>query len=325
MEKVLFEGEILGKNYSSFRGGGKWRSHREQSQPSEDLITSDGSYLIIHRNFLDVKDYFPITSMIKRLEIKRSSAVFQFIHKLWQVLNPSSLRSISKQVYSALVQLFYLQFQQSMANPTVVSINLAHDCEIDFKGKLGLTFAELYDIVFDIVDSLTKSGLIGEYCRTIHATTEMLNTSNSFLAINLYSKLHLKEPQRPAFYPWMQKNLRDLTPQRNTTQLPDILKNVSSKNLAPKFLDRIRTKIPKDNSPVKWSMKTFLEMNKKKSQIRSVTPKFEKKKSANGFRKFEGEKKNPLSITPKKDKRHSHLLEDVIGERTFKVLREEFN
>ena len=49
----------------------------------------------------------------------------------------------------------------------------------------------------------------------------------------------------------MLKLLRDKTPQPRTTNLPEIFRNVSSKNLAPKFLNRIKTKIIKDEDPVK--------------------------------------------------------------------------
>ena len=323
MENILFEAEILSRDYSNFRGGSKWRSHREQCIPLESLITSDGSYLMICKPPLGIKDYFPLPALLKRLEIKRSSSVFQLLHRLWQQLNPSSIRSISKSVYQTVVEQFYSQFQQSMANPTVVSSNLLHDVEIDFRGKLGLTFAEFYDCVFDIVDSLTKSSLNGEYVRAIHATSGMLSESSAFTALNLHSKLHLREPQRVCFYPWMQRNLRDLTPKRGTEQLPDILNHRSTKNLAPKFLDRVKNKIVKEESPVKWNMKSFLEIRKSsKSPVRSVTPKIDKKRTSNGCKKFEVEKYNPLSISPKKDKKYTRVLEDIIEERTVRAMRD---
>ena len=325
MEKISFEIEILAKDYSSFRGGSKWRSYRSQSIPLEKPISTDGTMVKIYRPSLEVVDYYPIPYLIKRLDIKRSPIFFQFFQKLWQFINPSSMRSISKSVYTVVVESFYAQFQQSMANPSIVNINLSQDIEIDFKGILGVTFAEFYDIIFDITDSLAKSTLISEYSRIVFSTMQLIEESSTLAGINLHGKLHLKEAPRVSYYKWMLKLLRDKTPQPRTTNLPEIFRNVSSKNLAPKFLNRIKTKIIKDEDPVKWSMKQLIENNKRsKTPVRTITPKIEKKKASNSFKRLEIERKNPLSITPRKDRKKTHLLEDIIEERTGKILRDHF-
>ena len=174
------------------------------------------------------------------------------------------------------------------------------------------------------MDSLTKSSLTGEYARAIYATTAMVIEASAFCAMNLHSKLHTREPQRPCFHTWMQKNLRDLTPKKGQQHLPEILNQRSAKNFAPKFLDRIKNRIGKDvNSGTNWNVKNFLNIRKSsKSPVRSVTPKIEKKKMGNGFTKFEAEKGNPLSISPKKDKKFTRLLEDIIEERTARAMRD---
>ena len=200
MEKISFEIEILAKDYSIFRGGSKWRSYRSQSIPLEKPISTDGTMVKIYRPSLEVVDYYPIPYLIKRLDIKRSPIFFQFFQKLWQFINPSSMRSISKSVYTVVVESFYAQFQQSMANPSIVNINLSQDIEIDFKGILGVTFAEFYDIIFDITDSLAKSTLISEYSRIVFSTMQLIEESSTLAGINLHGKLHLKEAPRVSYY-----------------------------------------------------------------------------------------------------------------------------
>ena len=87
-----------------------------------------------------------------------------------------------------------------MANPSLITVNLSKDTEIDFKNNLGLTFAEFYDIIFDITDSLAKSTLLGEYSRIIFSTIKIIEESSIITGINLYSKLHLKETPRLMYY-----------------------------------------------------------------------------------------------------------------------------
>ena len=72
-------------------------------------------------------------------------------------------------------------------------------------------------------------------------------------------------------------------------------------------------------------MKQLIENNKRsKTPVRTITPKIEKKKASNSFKRLEIERKNPLSITPRKDRKKTHLLEDIIEERTGKILRDHF-
>ena len=317
MEKLLQDLEILKKDYSSYRGASKWRSARSQSVAFSPDLLVDGNIIKIFRKSISMADYYPIPNLLKRQEIKRSTSVFQQINNLWQMINPASLRSISKPVYLVVIEAFYKQFQQSMANRVLIGINLTHDSEIDFQNKLGLTFAEFYDIIFEIVDSLTKSSLIGEYSRIINSTLQTLQEQTEFASLNLYGKIHLKEPQRVMFYKWMQKNFRDLTPNKKVMQLPEILKNSSTYALPPKFLNRSNVRIVREDTPIKWNAVKIMDIYRKsKSPLRSITPKLERKKISSSYKKIEIEKKNPLSITPKKDRKNTHLLEDIIQERS---------
>lgn len=336
----MTEAEILARGYSSYRGGYKWKSYRQASFNQEKQITTDGSFVMIYWEKLEATDYFAIPMLIKRFELKKSFSIFKFIRKMWQTINPSSMRSISKQVYQVVIETFYKQFQQSMANPTLVSINLAHDTEIDFKFKLGLTFAEFYDIIFDITDTLAKSMLVSEYIRLIHTTTNLVLESSGFIGLNLHAKLHLNENVRPMYHAWMQQHLRDLTPGNQSTEnlndttklsvsktsihLPELFK-IASNQLAPKFLNRSKPKIYRDKSLTKWTMaKAIDEGRKSKSPVRHISPVVEKKISKKTFFKLETQKKNPLSIVPRKDFKNTYVLENIIEERTGKLLREKF-
>ncbi|OMJ78068.1 hypothetical protein SteCoe_22224 [Stentor coeruleus] len=274
MEKLLGDIEILIRNYSAYRGAIKWRTYRESSSPPENPISYDGVYVKIFRNSYNVLDCYPISALMKRLEIKRNPSLFQTIFKLWQLINPSALRSISKEVYTVVVESLYKMNQQSLGNPSLTIVNLKNDMEVDFSNKLGLTFAEYYDVVFECIDVLAKSTLISEYCRIIERCTRVISESPIFSMTNLHSKLHLKEPQRVSYYSWMQNLMRNLTPTRNSEQqLPEIFKRV----ILPRddrAVNRISQKIPRnESSKLSKGFSIKEAMRKSKSPIRSITPK----------------------------------------------------
>lgn len=141
--------------------------------------------------------------------------------------------------------------------------------------------------------------------------------------INPLNKIYHKEPLRPVYENLKHKNPRELTPQRST-QFPDILKSTSFQSLAPKFLKRVKPKIVREVTPIRWTMKKPLEPPpKSKSPLRSITPKtFCKKVSS--YKKVEIPMRNPLSITPIKDKRDTFVIEEIIEERAQKLLRDKY-
>lgn len=299
MEKLFADIEILTRPYSAYRGATKWRTYRESSSPPENPISFDGVYVKIFRNSYNALDCYPISALMKRLEIKRNSSLFQTIFKLWQLINPSALRSISKEVYSVVVESLYKMNQQSLGNPSLPSINLKNDMDVDFSNKLGLTFAEYYDVVFECVDVLAKSSLISEYCRIIEQSTRVISESPIFSMTNLHSKLHLKEPQRVSYYSWMQNLMRSLTPTRNSEmQLPEIFKRI----LLPRkdgAANRISQKIHRNKSSKLskgFSMKDV--MRRSKSPIRSITPKLINVRNTDKTKTFELKGSKVLSLTP---------------------------
>ena len=115
-------------------------------------------------------------------------------------MNPSALRAISKEVTLIILEAFYKQFPQSLANPSLILTYVNKDSEVDFKAKLGLTFAEFYDTVFDVVDNLAKSSLANEYSRIVFATIRVVSEMPGFSITNLYNKRHLKEQMRLSYH-----------------------------------------------------------------------------------------------------------------------------
>ena len=100
METLMQDLAILQKDYSSYRGAPKWRSSRCQSFPFSPSILLENNTIKIYRAAMSVADFYPIPNLLKRQEIKRSTAVFQQMNYMWQLINPGSLRSISQPVWS---------------------------------------------------------------------------------------------------------------------------------------------------------------------------------------------------------------------------------
>ena len=281
MESLLYEIEILSRPYSSYRGATKWRTNRQHCLSHQNPISVDNFNILVFRDDLKVLDYFPITSIVKRIDIKRNPSFFQCAHQLWHYLNPSSLKSISKSVQTILVESLYKQCPQSLGNPGLVSINSKLDNSIDFHNKLGLTFAEYYDILFECIDTLAKSALANEYCRIIQSTIKSLHQSPTFCSINLYNKRHLKEPSRQSYYSWMQPLLRSLTPSTTAKTLPDIVKKI----IQPKQ-NQIHLR-PSDFPQIPKQF-TLTDIEKRsKSPIKAITPKLFKAKSTKHYDQFE--------------------------------------
>ena len=281
MESLVYEIEIISRPYSSYRGATKWRTNRQPCVSHQNPISSDNFNILIFRDDLKVLDYYPITSVVKRIEIKRNSSFFQCAHQLWHYLNPSSQKSISKSVQTILIEILYKQYPQSLGNPALVSLNSKLDNSIDFHSKSGLTFAEYYDILFECIDTLAKSALTNEYCRVIQSTIRSLHQSPKFCSINLYNKRHLKEPPRQSYYSWMQPLLRSLTPSTTFKTLPDIVKKI----IQPK-LNQLHSK-PSDLPQIPKQF-TLSDIQKhSKSPIQTIIPKLTKAKSSKHYDQFE--------------------------------------
>ncbi|OMJ73549.1 hypothetical protein SteCoe_27742 [Stentor coeruleus] len=282
MDNLLIEIEILSRPYSNFRGGAKWRSRRETSSPPQNPIASDGTNVKIYRKAYNILDYYPISGLVKRLDIKRNPLLFSTLLKMWQLLNPSALRSISKDVYELVVEILYKMNPQSLGNPSLIVMNMKIDSEVDIIGKLGLTFAEFYDAIFECIDTLTKSMLINEYCRIAQHCIRTITQSPIFGTMNLYNKRHLKEPQRVTYYQWMQTLMRNLTPMKTSdSQLPDIFKKMLPSRDSTPITKRFLPKISKLESPSVGKLFGIIEETKKsKSPLRSITPKLVNVRSA---------------------------------------------
>lgn len=274
MENLLIEIEILSRPYSSYRGGSKWLVNRESIPPPHHLITSDKLYVKIYRKPFNLLDYYPISGLIKRLEIKRNPSLFNCILKLWKLINPSALKAIPREVHELVLETLYKMHPQSLKIPDLAYKNLKFDSEIDFSKKLGLTFAEFYDAIFECCDSLTKSILVNEYCRVIQHCARIIIDSPSFVSMNLYNKRHLKEQQRPSFYPWMQTTIRSLTPVRTSEmQLPEILKKILHPNENISKTQRFLQKNANNEASSLERFSNFIGVKKKlKLPIRAVTP-----------------------------------------------------
>ena len=301
MENLLTDIEILARPYSSYRGGSKWRSIRQPAEYQENTVTSDGTFVKIYRNSLHVLDFYLISQIVKRLEIKKSKSIFQFFLKLWKKVNPAALRSISSEIYQIIIEVMYKLHPQSLGNPGLMTSNLEMDLKIDFSSKLGITFAEFYDIIFEIIDTLAKSFLINEYCRIIQSTCKIIDESPHFNSTNLYSKRHLKESQRLSYYPWMQSILQSLSPERNQ-QLPEICRKIMRKSCIPNTQEEIKSNtLQKRSNPSMRNLIKNLEIFKRsKSPIRSITPTLTKLKTTHSYANFELHGRRPPAITPGK-------------------------
>lgn len=285
MESILYEIEIIARPYSAFRGAVKWRVNRQPCSSQSNQISSDGLNVLVFRDSLKVLDFYPIAALVKRVELKRNQSYFQVVHQMWQFLNPASLRCVSKEVHEIVVETLYKSNPQSLGNPSLAKLYSKLDNSIDFVGKLGLTFAEFYDILFEIIDTLAKSALANEYCRIIQNTIKSLKESSGFCTVNLYNKRHLNADPRACYHPWMTSLMRSLTPSNTSGHLPEIFKKISP----PK--DYIFSKKESKNNEVKaWYKPNSLnEMmnNKTKSPIRVRTPALAKAKSSKFYSGFE--------------------------------------
>ena len=209
MEAILLkELEALVRPSSLLRRGcSKWAALRLSSETEGKDLTG---YMLIPLPEEACILAFQLDSLRARLQVKRTQVVFLAIYSIWRLVNPFTLKGISKGVYSSLLLALYSRVfalnEDYPDLPALISLDIAQD----FAQFPALVFSEFYNGVFAAVDSCTKSKLASEYVRALNKLADTLNNSDWMDNKDLHNRLHVKADLPPGYEGWMKPLLRSI-------------------------------------------------------------------------------------------------------------------
>lgn len=187
------------------RGCWKWAASRLSSESAGQELT--GHVLIPLPEEACVLA-FHLDSLRARLMVKRTQVVFLAIYSIWRLVNPFTLKGISKSVHSSLLLALYSRVfglnEDYPDLPALISIDIAQD----FAQFPALVFCDFYNSLFAAVDSCTRSKLASEYVRALNKLADTLNNSDWMDNKDLHNRLHVKTDLPPGYEGWMKPLLK---------------------------------------------------------------------------------------------------------------------
>ncbi|CAG9319995.1 unnamed protein product [Blepharisma stoltei] len=324
---------IISRPYSPLRSSSKWRTSRVPSSSTEWKIEHEFLYgenfLTIHRPNVEAADSYSFSQLGKRFAIKQNEQLLWSTFTLWQLINPLNLRAISRVVYLSLFENLYQAFLGSPKSEFARDYAL-NDTNIDFQDRLGITFCEFYDGLFECLDTVTKSGLINEYLRLVKSIYTDMSQASWFTALNLYSKLHLSESPRTGYSGWMIRIFKEHQILNQNLKLPDLIRPMTpAKFVVPKLLNRTlpkKDKLERENEKLIKKIEKITQIaSTSKLKSRSKSPlrgHLQVLRTQLTDRSRRDEKKDlhlnrvsPLSVFPKRGAKETTVVEDVIQHR----------
>lgn len=185
-----------------------------------------------------------------RASLRHSSLLLQILQRLWHLINPYHLKTLSRKVFSQLLDLCTRHIL--VIDPSISSNFISIDLDIDYGGKKGLVFCEFHDSMFELLDNTAKSRLVTEYILLVRKLCQKIEEENPFPTLDFHNKLHETDEPRRMYYPWMRETIaRRGRSQANSPHFSDLQvvfesSPFPSTNPAFERLSRRQTHIPHD-------------------------------------------------------------------------------
>lgn len=193
-------------------------------------------------------DTYYSSSLLVRSSLRHNPALFQAIQRLWQLINPYHLKSISKRVFGHLLDLATRHIL--VIDPKISTEYVLKDLELDYEGRKGLVFCEFYDAIFELLDNAAKSRLVTEYVLLVRKLCMRLEEENPFPTLDFHNKLHETESPRRPYRAWMRTTISKLTRSQanspHNSDLPMLFDGPISHSSAFERLSKRQTSIPHD-------------------------------------------------------------------------------
>ena len=198
--------------------------------------------------------------MTYRSSIKRSPGFFNSFLEFWNIINPFKLKGISKSLYFAVTDYIYQEFCKidDSQRPGLIK----QDLEVDFKGRNSLTFCEMFDSMFELVDKLSKTKLVSDYIRIVQSISEKIQSDEILKYFNLSGKMHLTDSPRGSYHKWM-LNILHRKEQKSGKRAKPVK--------TPKLLSRPSKKSSLKDATLK-KIRKMIDFSQQKTRQRSHTP-----------------------------------------------------
>jgi len=342
-KEVLEEVRGLCKDYSPLRrNAGKWRVRREErgldfGEGDKVVVGRNEALIYINRPSDHSQDVYHSSSLLTRSSLRHNSALFQSLQRLWHLINPYHLKSISKKVFAQLLDLTARHIL--VIDPKLSAEFIVKDLELDYGARKGLVFCEFYDAFFELLDNAARSRLVTEYILLVRKLCLRLEEENPFPTLDFHSKLHETDSPRRSYRPWMRAAISQLTrSQANSphiSDLPLVFDTPTGHSSAYERLSRRQIYIPHD-PPL---LKTAFRMVDILTRSQPVSPKRGPLRSPSSLdpanplriRRNQSRRKfgrtgyllhtSPLSTAYRSGRPGTSVLEEVVRERRREMQR----
>ena len=342
-KEVAEEVQNLCKDYSPLRRStGKWRIRSVGNAQNDGGAVSvqfgkNEALIHINRPSDHSIDTYHSASLLVRSSLRHNPALFQSLQRLWHLINPYHLKSISKRVFGQLLDLAARHIL--MIDPKISTEYILKDLELDYERRKGLVFCEFYDAFFELLDNAAKSRLATEYVLLVRKLCLRLEEENPFPTLDFHNKLHETDSPRRPYRAWMRTTISHLTrSQANSPQnsdLPIVFDGPISHSSAFERLSRRQTSIPHDPPLLKtaFRMVEMLTRSQPTSPKRSALRTPSNADAANPFRARRNQSRrkfgrtgyllqtSPLSTVYTTGRPGTGVLEEVVRDRKREMQR----
>ena len=327
---ILEEASLLSREYSLLRKTGiKWLFKSEKLSDKNDesqKIETYNPFITVNRG--DLAESYKTSHLLKRSHLRRNLALVKIFQHIWEIINPIKIAGISEKVYFSFFELAYSRTKREGFESIERFIQI--DRRVDFKGKTWLGFSDLYDSVFEFLDTYTKGKASIEYIlllKSIHLTLQDYKWCGH---LNLYSKLHVPSDAKNVYSNWMFSVLRTSEKKFHKEEVPDLIRipmdfHVSERLLKKRVVkpvDRENFNVKKLEQMMKMQFIKEFKQYPRSSTQNTARNKFLDKKICT-FYNGHLDKISPLSCVLKQSKSKPSIIEKVIdGRKTmnFKVM-----
>jgi len=327
---VLEEANNLIKPYSILRtSGSKWKLSTQNTQnPQPITIHKDFSITEIQINKNQNLDIYKPSWLHKRSQIRHNPGLFKIFQHVWETINPYKFCGISEKVYFSF---FSFAYKETKRDFEFLDRSIHIDKKADFGTKTWLGFSELYNSVFEFLDTYTKSTASIEYIFLLKSILSALQDSKWCSSINLYSKLHLPPDAKPVYHNWMMYIIKSKEKLFGKEEVPDLIKSPNEFHVSERLL-RKKTMKPVDREnfnvrKLEQIMNAHLIKGFKQGVTRGSTQNTARVRYVDNkqgtFYHNHLQKISPLSVVLKQSRSKGNILEKVIdGRKTmnFRVM-----
>jgi hypothetical protein len=342
-KEVAEEVKNLCKDYSPLRRNtGKWRIRREENAQNAGEVVNvqlvkNEALIHINRPSDHSIDTYHSSSLLVRSSLRHNPVLFQSLQRLWHLINPYHLKSISKRVFGQLLDLATRHIL--VIDPKVSTEYILKDLELDYERRKGLVFCEFYDAIFELLDNAARSRLVTEYVLLVRKLCLRLEEENPFPTLDFHNKLHETDSPRRPYRAWMRTTISQLTRSQanspHSNDFPILFDGPISHSSAFERLSRRQTSIPHDPPLLKtaFRMVAMLTRSQPTSPKRSTLRSPSSTDAANPLRIRRNQSRrkfgrtgyllhtSPLSTVYRTGRPGTGVLEEVVRDRKREMHR----